>query len=229
MDIGDEIVFDVQGLPVTTVVGSLREVNWRRLRTNFLVVFPAGVLEAAPQFQVFLTRVDPGLANREEISAAMQRDLAVGFPNVSTVDLELILSTVNAILEKVTLVIRFLALFSVATGLLVLLGVVTSSRYQRMLESVLLRTLGATRRQVEKIMVLEYVFLGSLAAVNGLLLALAATWGLARFVFEISFDPDWLPVAMVISLVIALTVVVGLLSSRGVHDRSPLEVLRGTA
>ena len=227
--LGDEIVFDVQGLPVTTVVGSLREVNWRRLRTNFLVVFPAGVLEAAPQFQVFLTRVDPGLANREEISAAMQRDLAVGFPNVSTVDLELILSTVNAILEKVTLVIRFLALFSVATGLLVLLGVVTSSRYQRMLESVLLRTLGATRRQVEKIMVLEYVFLGSLAAVNGLLLALAATWGLARFVFEISFEPDWLPVAMVISLVIALTVVVGLLSSRGVHDRSPLEVLRGTA
>ena len=225
--LGDEIVFDVQGLPVKTFVGSLREVNWRRVRTNFLVVFPQGVLEEAPQFQVFLTRLSPGNDGRGEASAAMQRALAIEYPNVSTIALELILGTVNAILDKATLVIRFLALFSVATGLLVLLGVVTSSRYQRMLESVLLRTLGASRRQVEKIMVLEYVLLGSLAAVNGLVLALVATWGLTRFLFEISFDPDWLPVATVIALVIGLTVVVGLLSSRGIHDRPPLEVLRG--
>ena len=226
--LGDEIVFDVQGVPVKTVVGSLREVNWRRVRTNFLVVFPVGVLEAAPQFQVFLTRIDPEAEDRGATSAAMQRALAIEYPNVSTIDLELILGTINAILNKATLVIRFLALFSVATGLLVLLGVVTSSRYQRMLESVLLRTLGATRRQVEKIMLLEYVFLGSLAAINGLLLALAATWALTRFLFKISFNPDWLPVATVMVLVIGLTVVVGLLSSRGVHDRPPLEVLRTT-
>jgi putative ABC transport system permease protein len=221
VELGDEITFDVQGLPITTVVGSLRSVNWRRVRPNFMVLFPAGVLEEAPQFHVFVLRCD----SKAE-SAALQRALAAQFPNVSTIDLQLILTTINTILDKASLVIRFMALFSVATGLLVLLGVITSSRYQHMLESVLLRTLGATRRQVVKIMLLEYFFLGSLAAFNGLLLALGSTWALTYFVFDISFAPALSPLVVVLVLVVGLTVVVGFLCSRGLHDRPPLEVLR---
>ncbi len=221
VELGDEIVFDVQGVPIAALVGSLRSVNWRRVRPNFMVLFPAEVLEEAPQFHVFVLRSHSSAA-----SAALQRALAARFPNVSTIDLELILSTINAILDKASVVIRFMALFSVSTGLLVLLGVITSSRYQRMLESVLLRTLGATRRQVVRIVILEYFFLGSLAALNGLILALASTWALTYFIFDISFAPSWSPLILVLSLVVGLTVVVGLLCSRGLHDRPPLEVLR---
>ena len=231
--LGDELVFDVHGVPVTAVVGSIREVNWRRVRPNFLVVFPTGVLEQAPQFHVFVIRThgsdhEADTAVSSAMRAELQRAVTDEFPNVSSVDLDLILTTVNSILDKATLVIRFLALFSVGTGLVVLVGVITSNRYQHILESVLLRTLGATRRQVVLIMVLEYVFLGALAALNGLALASLATLGLTRFLFEVSFTPSWPPVVAVAGLVIGLTVMVGLLGSRGIHNRAPLEVLRST-
>lgn len=221
VQIGDEMVFDVQGVPIATVIGSMRSVNWQRIRPNFLVLFPAGVLEEAPQFHVFVLRSASAAA-----SAALQRAIMDPFPNVSAIDLQLILDTVNTLLDKVTLVIRFMALFSVVTGLLVLLGVITSSRYQRIEESVLLRTLGAVRSQVVKIMTLEYFFLGFLAAFTGLGLAVVGTWALTHFVFNIPFVLPFLPLVLVLVVVSGLTVVVGLLSSRGIHDSPPLEVLR---
>ena len=220
--LGTELVFDVQGVPITTVVGSLRQVDWQRVRTNFFVVFPPGVLEEAPQFHVFLLH-----SPSTEACATLQRRLINPFPNVSTIDLKLILSTVNTILDKASLVIRFMAMFSVGTGLLVLIGVVTGSRYQRLRESVLLKTLGASRRQVLQITLLEYCFLGGLAALSGVLLALGGTWALAHFVFDIPFEPAWTPVGVVLLLVAGLTTGVGMLFSRGIHNRPPLEVLRG--
>ena len=110
--------------------------------------------------------------------------------------------------------------------LIVLIGVITGSRYQRIQESVLLKTLGASRRQIVKIMVLEYLFLGSFAAATGLVLSLGGVWALSRYLFEIGFSPDYLPVALAFWMVSGLTVLVGALSSRGIHSSPPLEVLR---
>ena len=219
--VGDPLSFDVQGVPIDVVVGSLRSVDWQRVMPNFLVVFPTGVLEPAPQFHVLVTR-----ANSTEQMAALQRDVVRRFPNISVIDLGSILSTVDNILGKVSLVIRFMALFSVSVGLIVLIGVITGSRYQRIQESVLLKTLGASRRQIVKIMVLEYLFLGSFAAATGLVLSLGGVWALSRFLFEIDFAPDYLPVILAYWLVSGLTMVVGALSSRGIHSSPPLEVLR---
>ena len=219
--ISDSLAFDVQGVPVDVVVGSLRSVDWQRVMPNFLVVFPTGVLEPAPQFHVLVTR-----ANSTEQMAALQRDVVRRFPNISVIDLGSILSTVDNILGKVSLVIRFMAFFSVAVGLIVLVGVITGSRYQRIQESVLLKTLGASRRQVVKIMVLEYLFLGSFAAATGLVLSLGGVWALSRYLFEVGFAPDYLPVVVAFWLVSGLTVAVGALSSRGIHSSPPLEVLR---
>ncbi len=221
VDIGDGLSFDVQGVPIDVVVGSLRAVDWQRVMPNFLVVFPTGVLEPAPQFHVLVTHADS-----TEQMAALQRDVVRRFPNISVIDLGSILSTVDNILGKVSLVIRFMAFFSVAVGLIVLIGVITSSRYQRIQESVLLKTLGASRHQVVKIMVLEYMFLGSFAAATGLVLSLGGVWGLSNFLFEIGFVPDYLPVLLAFLLVSGLTMAVGALSSRGIHSSPPLEVLR---
>jgi putative ABC transport system permease protein len=219
--LGDTVVFDVQGVSITTVVRSLREVDWQRIQPNFFVVFPPGVLELAPQFHVFTTRV-----NSAEQSARLQRELVVQFPNVSAVDLGLILQTVDEVLSQVGFVVRFMALFSVFTGLLVLISAVTTSRYQRIQESVLLRTLGAARQQIRRILFLEYVFLGALSALTGLLLSVGGAWALTFFVFEIDFSLPLLALSAVFLIVTILTVVVGMVNSRGIATRPPLEILR---
>jgi putative ABC transport system permease protein len=219
--LGDSLVFDVQGVPITVVVGSLRDVDWQRVMPNFLVVFSSGVLEAAPQFHVLVTR-----STSAEQLAQLQRQTVSRFANVSIIDLDLILSTVDAILGKVAFVVRFLAFFSIATGLVVLIGIIAGSRYQRVQESVLLRTIGASRSQVERIMALEYAFLGAFAALSGLLLALGSSWALTYFVFEIPFEPPLFNLALALPAIALLTALVGQLSSRGMHDSPPLEVLR---
>lgn len=221
VSVGDQLVFDVQGTPIETVVGSLRQVDWERMQANFFVVFPAGVLEDAPQFHVLMTQV-----RSAETSAQLQRIVVQRFPNISTIDMALVLETVDAVLDNVTFVIRTMALFSILTGLVVLVGAVISSRYQRIRESVLLRTLGASRAQIRKIMAIEYLFLGFFAALTGLILALVSSWALSQFLFETEFVVEIQPVVAVFCVVVGLTMLIGALSSRGLTDRPPLESLR---
>ena len=219
--LGDTLTFDVQGVPVTTVVSSMREVDWGRIGTNFFVVFPPGVLEDAPQIHVVLSN-----APNEDASAAVQQQVVQRYPNVSAIDLSLVLSTFQDLFSKMSYVVRFMALFSIITGLIVLVGAVVVSRIQRIEESVLLKTLGAARSTVLKIMTIEYLFLGAFAAATGIVLALAAAWALSYFVFEGPFvmAPGALAGAFVV--VTGLTIAVGLLNSRGIYNRPPLEVLR---
>lgn len=219
--IGDTMVFNVQGAMIPTIVGSFREVDWNRIQTNFLVVFPKGILEQAPQFHVLLTRIPD-----KKTSAHFQQLVVQQFPNVSIIDLGLVLSVLDKLLSKVGFVIRFMAAFSIITGLVVLIASVLISKYQRIQESVLLRTLGAVRKQILYITALEYFFLGALAALTGILLSLAASWMLATFSFETGFDPAWFSLLLVFATISLLTVVIGLLNSRSVLTRPPLEVLR---
>ena len=116
--------------------------------------------------------------------------------------------------------------FSISTGLIVLLASVLISKYQRMQESVLLRTLGASRRQILWITALEYFFLGGLAAATGIVIALGGSWALATFDFETPFTPQILPIVFIFFLVSFLTVAIGMFNSRSILNRSPLEILR---
>ncbi|MEZ4904383.1 MAG: FtsX-like permease family protein [Spirosomataceae bacterium] len=221
IDIGDTLLFNVQGTMLTTVVASLRDVDWAGVQTNFLVLFPKGVLEEAPQFHVLLTHVPSNQA-----SAQFQQMVVQQFPNVSLIDLGLVLSVIDEISTKIGFVIRFMAGFSILTGLIVLIASVLISKYQRIQESVLLRTLGASRRQILVITALEYFFLGTLAAATGIVLAVAGSWALAYFSFETPFTPSLWPVVVIFCIVTALTVFIGLVNSWGILSRSPLEVLR---
>jgi putative ABC transport system permease protein len=219
--VGDEIVWDVQGVPLVTQVGSLREVDWARFEPNFFVVFAPGTLETAPQSFVTMTRIgDPAFRGR------FQRRLAERFGNVSTLDLSLLQEALERLVERVVLAIRFMALFSLGVGVLVLVGALATSRFQRVREGALLRTLGATRGQVYRVVVAEYLSLGLLASAVALILAGAAAWAVARFVFEGTFTLPMIPMGALTLLVVTLTVVVGLANSRDVVRRAPLEVLR---
>lgn len=219
--LGDTLTFDIQGVPMECTIASLRKVEWNRVSSNFVVTFPAGVLENAPQFHIVTTKV-PGAA----VSAKFQQNLIRTFPTVSVVDLGQILSTVEDVLEKISFVIRFMALFSILTGLIVLGGSVTLSKFQRIKESVLLRTLGSSRKQLLSITLFEYFILGSLSALTGIVLAMVATWLLATFSFDATFQPASTPIIATYFIITGLTVLIGYLNSRSVMDKPPLEVLR---
>lgn len=219
--VGDALTFDIQGVPFTVTVTSIRKVDWQQIKPNFFVVFPAGVLEAAPQTYLLVTRTPTN-----EISAALQQAVVQQFPNVSAIDLTSVLHTLDAILQRVTFALRFMTLFTIAAGLFVLMNAVLTSRAQRRKESILLRTLGASRRQIQQILFAEYVILGSLAAISGTILAILASWALSRWLFEATFAPTLIPIILAWVLVSGLTVLTGLWGNRGVTTQSPLEVLR---
>lgn len=224
LSVGDKLLFNVQGVMVPAIVGSIRNVDWNRVQTNFRLVFPKGVIDDAPQFHVLVTRVPNAAA-----SAAFQQKVVAQFPNVSIIDLALILNVLDEILNKIGFVIRFMAGFSIITGIIVLISSVLISKYQRMQESVLLRTLGASSWQVFMITALEYFFLGAIAALTGIILALIGNWALARFSFEVAFSPDWLAVLYIFTSISLLTTIIGVLNSRSALNRPPLEILRKNA
>ena len=221
LDIGDEVVFDVQGVPITTYIGGIRKVDWPKDPPNFIFVFPNGVLEEAPQIFVLTTRID------EKITASQfQRELVAGFPNVSAIDLRLILNTIEDFFDKVSFVIQFMALFSIITGLVVLIGAVINSKFLRLKENVLLRTIGATRKQIIGITLIEYAYLGFFAGFTGISLSWISSWLLAVYFFEIEFFPPYLSTSVIWILIIALTSIIGWFNTRDVVNSSPLEVLR---
>jgi len=224
LDLKDEVVFNVQGLPVTTYVGSIRKVDWQRVQTNFMVVFPTGVLEQAPQFFVVVSRIED-----KQVAAKFQQELVLSFPNVSLIDLNLILNTVDEIFDKIAFVIRFMALFSIITGMLVLSGAVINSKYARLKENVLLRTMGALRKQINGMTLIEYGYLGIFSGLAGSILALLASWALAKFFFDTLFFPDFISLLVIWTSISILTVFIGWYNSRSILNTSPLEVLRKEA
>lgn len=224
VNIGDTVVFDVQGFPITTYIGGIREVEWPKDPPNFIFVFPTGVLEEAPQIYVLTTRVD-----EKNVADKYSRELVALFPNISLIDLRLILSTINDFFDKVAFVIRFMALFSIITGLIVLAGAVRNSKYARLKENVLLRTIGAAKKQILGITLVEYGYLGVFAGFAGVLLSLISGFVLSFFFFDIIFFPDLLGLLIIWIGVVILTVLVGWLNTRNIFDRSPLEVLRKEA
>lgn len=188
---------------------------------NFFVLFPAGVLEGAPKFHVLAAR-----AEDKALNAATQRAVTTAFPNVSILDLGLVIESLDSVFEKAELAVRFIALFTLATGVVVLAGALAAGREQRVREAVLLRTLGASGGQVRAALVAELAALGLMAGATGALLALGGGAAVAEFVFDAAPVLPWAPVLVTTAAVTALTVGVGLLTQRGLLSRPPLEVLR---
>ncbi|MEK6687497.1 MAG: FtsX-like permease family protein, partial [Gemmatimonadota bacterium] len=116
--------------------------------------------------------------------------------------------------------------FSLATGAVVLVGAIATTRFQRVREAVLLKTLGAERRQVLMVFLAEYLALGLLSAGMAVGLSTAAGWGLAKFIFETDFAVPFPALGAILLVILALTVGIGLFSSLDILRRTPLEVLR---
>ena len=221
LSIGDKITFNIQGVLMDTKVSSIRKVDWGSMQVNFLILFPKGVLENAPQFNVITSYVPT-----EESSAALQRYLVKNFPNITILDLRQVFTIVEDILNKVSWIINFMAFFSIITGFIVLIGSVRNSKYQRIKESVLLRTLGAKSKQILHITALEYIYLGVLGSLTGILLSLIGSQFLATLLFKEPFTPSGIPFLVFLPSITILVVVIGLSNIKTVLQSPPLEVLR---
>ena len=219
--LGDVITWNVQGVEIPAKVTSLREVTWARFEPNFFAVFASAGLRAAPKQHILLASV-----SGNNVVAALQRDVVTRYPNVSSVDLTLVKETVAKIVAKVTTAIRFMALFSLAMGIPVLFSAVAATRRDRIREGVLLKTLGASRGQIIKILLAEYSLLGLLGSLTGMVLAIGGGWALTHYVFEASFSPAMLPALLIAGAMLGLTITIGLLAGRDVFKETPMSALR---
>lgn len=221
VEMGDEMIWNVQGVRMQTFVGSLRKIDFANMNARFFIIFPKGVLEQAPQFQILITK-----SPDTKTTANYRSTVVKSFPNISVVDLASILESLNEILSKINYVIKFLAAFSILTGFIVLLSSLFLSKFQRVKESVLLRTLGANRKQILKINAIEYFLIGSLSAFTGIFIAIVSSYLITTQQLKLSYDLDWQSILGIFFLIVLTTVTIGLLNSREVLNKSPLEVLR---
>jgi putative ABC transport system permease protein len=220
VDVGSRLTFDVQGVPIEAEVTSLRKVDWQSLTTNFFVVFSPGALDGAPTTFVATARTPAAT------EAALQSAVVGAFPNVTAIPVRDVLERVGVVLGDIAIAIRVIALFTVGTGLVVMAGALTATRYQRLYESVVLRTLGATRGAVARAFAVEYGCLGAAAGLGGTALAAVLAWVVLRFVLDTPWRFE--PQAMVlgVALTVALSVAIGFLTTFRLLGAKPLPVLR---
>jgi putative ABC transport system permease protein len=219
--LGDVITWNVQGVEIPTRITSLRKVVWTRFEPNFFVVFAPPLLEAAPKQYLLLAQVkDPAAVT------LVQREVVNRYPNISSIDLTAIKRTVDRIVSRVSIAIRFMALFSLAVAIPVLFSAVSATRRARIREGVLLKTLGATRGQIARILLAEYSLLGVLGGLTGMMLSILGAWAVVRYIFKTPFAPALVPIAGIAVAIVGLTLLIGLLAGRDVFRETPIAALR---
>jgi putative ABC transport system permease protein len=223
INVGDVMRFDIVGRTIAARVSSIREVDWRDARSGgFMFVFRPGPLDRAPQTWIGILQApaDPSERGR------FQRDLVARFPNVSAIDVREILGTLQQAVGNLTLAISIVGAVALVSGVLILAGAVAMTKFQRVYEAAILRTLGASTRMLAAMLALEYGGLGLLAGLVGAGGAIALTWGVSRHLFDIPWRPAPGLAALGAIVTTALVGIVGVTSSYDVLRRKPLGTLR---
>lgn len=221
--VGDTIRFDIIGRTIAAKVTSVRHVDWSDGRAGgFMFVFRPGLLENAPHGHIAFGRGPATAADR----ARLLGDLATRYPNVSVIDGREMLSAIKTVVDNVTLAVTVVGTLVVVSGLMILIGAVAMTKFRRVYEAAILKTLGATRRVIATMLLLEYGVLGMLAGALGALGAAGLTWALSRFAFDMAFRPApalWTGGIALTGLIVAA---VGVVASWDVLQRKPLATLR---
>ncbi len=223
INVGDTVRFDLLGRAIAARVTSIREVDWKDSRGGgFIFVFRPGPLDNAPQTFISPVKGPDGL----EARARFQHDLVERFPNITVIDFREILETVQGIMSKVTLGITVVGALVLFSGALILIGAVAMTKFQRVYEAAVLKTLGASTRTIGKMLLLEYGVLGSLAGIIGSLGAVALTWSVSRYALDIPWRIFALEHIGGVLATAVLVVVIGVAVSLDVLRHKPLATLR---
>jgi putative ABC transport system permease protein len=220
LDLGSTVEFDIQGAKVSGRVTSIRKVDWGNLSTNFYFIFEPGALDGAPMTYVATARVGP----EEEVP--LQRAVVARFPNVSAINIRDVLDSVARVVDRIGLVIRFMAGLTILAGLIVLAGALAATRFRRIYEAMILKAVGATRGEVARSFAVEYALLGGAAGVIGAGLAALLAWGVVKWILDVKwlFQPEAIVWGVVVTTL--ATIVVGFLSTFRILGQKPLPVLR---
>jgi putative ABC transport system permease protein len=223
INVGDQMQFDVLGRIITARVTSVRRVDWQDFRAGgFMFVFRPGTFDGAPH--TYISALQGPRSPEQRV--AMQSSLVSKFPNVSVIDLREILETVQAIVNNVTLAVTVVGGLVLLSGMLILIGAVSMTKFRRVYEAAILKTLGANSRLIVSMLVLEYGVLGAIAGTIGGLGAIALSWGVARYALDLPWEAT--PGITIVGIVATSCIVatVGVLASLDVLRHKPLATLR---
>ena len=220
--IGDRLTFDAGGVRVTAPVTSLRKVDWESFRVNFFALFAPGALDGLPTTYIAAFRAPEGDASW--LTGLVQR-----YPNILAIDVAEILRQIQGIIDRVARAVEFVFLFTLAGGLLVLQAAIASTQDERKFDAAVVRTLGASQRQLQSAQATEFLLLGALAGLLGAAGATAIGWALAEHVFNIRFSGNSLVWLYGIVGGAAAVLLAGWLGTRQTVREPPLAVLRELA
>ncbi|MZG52710.1 MAG: FtsX-like permease family protein [Nitrospinae bacterium] len=220
--IGSVLTIDIQGIPVSAKVTSIRSVNWRNMRTNFYMIFSPGALEGAPITYVATVHVP------EEKELQLQHAVVKALPNITALSTRDIVNTVESTVSKLTTLVDFMSGFAIAAGLFILSGSIASTKYRRLRESAVLKILGAKRKIVASILGFEYTTLGIISALMGVILAQGLSWAVMKYMIKSAWHLQPGIILWAFAFGVLLTVTTGILSSIDVINNKPLKTIRET-
>jgi putative ABC transport system permease protein len=220
IQIGSIVEFDVSGRIVRGEVVNIRSTEFPRPGGSNQFIFSPGALDGFPTSYIGTVRMSSSGVG------AFQKALFDRFPAVTSIDVGEVLTRIQDLLDKLSVVIRFVALFAIASGLIILSSSVVSTRYQRIRETVLFRTLGATRSQLRRIQTIELSAVGFAAGLIGGILAAVVSDYLLGNLLDTEFDFQWMPLLSGALITALLTSITGWLAGRGILKHKPLEILR---
>lgn len=223
INVGDDMRFDVAGRTIAARVTSIRRVEWGDARSGgFMFVFRPDAFAQAPHTFIAFVKGPQDATAR----GRLQFDLVSRYPNVTVVDAREVLARVQKVIDTAVLGISIVGSIALLSGVLILIGAVAMTKFQRVYEAAILRTLGASTTLLTVTVALEYCALGLLAGIIGAAGALGLSWGVARHVFDIAWRPAPLLLTAGAALTMLLVATVGVLASADVLRKKPLGILR---
>ena len=218
--IGSQLTIDIQGIPVSATVTSIRKVNWRNMRTNFYMIYSPGALQDVPITYVATVNV-PDAKEME-----LQHAVVEALPNITALSTRDIVNTLKATVARLTTLVDFMSGFAIAAGLFILSGSIASTKFRRLRESAILKILGARRKVVASILGIEYATLGVISALVGIGLAQGLSWAVMKYMIKSDWHLQPVTMAWVFLFSVLITVATGILSSLDVIRDKPLKTLR---
>lgn len=222
LKLGDQLMFDIAGLNVQAKITSIRQLDWGSMRVNFFAILPPTLMSDMPQTWITAYRQTPSKDKQLPIDIA----LVAKFPNITVVDVESALNQVQDVLDRLSAAIELLFLFTIAAGVLVLGAALGATQDERLKDAALLKTLGASRAQIQKSFFTELLVIGFISGSLAGGGAVAVGWGLAHFVFEMSFPIPWIVFLYGTIFGMVICLMGGLWLQRKISNTSSMEVLR---
>lgn len=220
-DIGDTLTFKAAGVEATATIANWREVDWESFQVNFFAVSSPAMLEGLPSTYVTSFHIDEDFVSA---TTGWVRQ----FPGIATLDIGAIITRIKSLMDRASLAVEYVFIFTLLAGFCVLLAAVQSSQGERIRESALLRALGASHKQLREAVILEFAVLGAMAGLLAAIFATLIAWQLSIQQFELPFKVNvWLWIIGIFGGALGISIA-GYLATRRVLFTPPIVALRHT-